>query len=74
MLPMHWGLFQLAPHAWTEPIERALVAADAARTVIVTPRPGGSIEPEAPPASARWWPSVPWVDAAKDPIKSTKVD
>ena len=23
MLPMHWGLFTLASHGWTEPIERA---------------------------------------------------
>jgi L-ascorbate metabolism protein UlaG (beta-lactamase superfamily) len=74
MLPMHWGLFQLAPHAWTEPIERAVAAAGSAGTVIVMPRPGGSIEPEAPPAAARWWPAVPWVDATKDPIRSTKVD
>ena len=26
MLPVHWGLFTLAYHGWTEPIERARVA------------------------------------------------
>jgi L-ascorbate metabolism protein UlaG (beta-lactamase superfamily) len=74
LLPMHWGLLQLAPHGWTEPIERALAAGKAAGAVIVTPRPGGSVEPEAPPAAARWWPPLPWVTAAQDPIRSTKVN
>ena len=27
MLPVHWGLFALASHGWTEPIERVLAAA-----------------------------------------------
>jgi L-ascorbate metabolism protein UlaG (beta-lactamase superfamily) len=30
MLPVHWGLFDLALHGWTEPMERVLVAARAA--------------------------------------------
>ncbi len=74
MLPMHWGLFTLAPHAWTEPIERAVAAGAAAGATIVTPRPGESIEPEAPPAVERWWPSLPWSTAAETPIVSTQVD
>jgi L-ascorbate metabolism protein UlaG (beta-lactamase superfamily) len=74
MLPMHWGLFKLAPHGWTEPIERAVVAGAAAGATIVTPRPGESIEPDAPPAVVRWWPSLPWVTAAEHPIVSTQVN
>jgi len=74
MLPMHWGLFKLAPHGWTEPIERALAAGEQVGTVIVTPKPGGSVEPEAPPPAARWWPAVPWLTAQQDPIRSTKVN
>ena len=27
LLPAHWGLFTLAYHAWTEPIDRVLAAA-----------------------------------------------
>ena len=27
MLPVHWALFTLAMHAWTEPVERATIAA-----------------------------------------------
>jgi L-ascorbate metabolism protein UlaG (beta-lactamase superfamily) len=74
MLPMHWGLFSLAPHAWTEPIERAVAAGAAAGATIVTPRPGESIEPESPPAVVRWWPQVPWSPAAETPIVSTQVN
>ena len=27
MIPVHWGLLQLAHHSWTEPVERVLAAA-----------------------------------------------
>ena len=74
MLPMHWGLFKLAPHGWTEPIERAVAAGAAAGATIVTPMPGESIEPEPPPAVTHWWPQLPWSTAAETPIKSTQVD
>ena len=74
LLPVHWGLFNLAMHGWTEPIERALVAADAAHATLLTPRPGQAVEPEAPPARERWWPDVAWQTAAEHPIVSTKVD
>jgi L-ascorbate metabolism protein UlaG (beta-lactamase superfamily) len=74
MLPMHWGLFQLAPHAWTEPIERAVAAGTASGATIVTPRPGESVEPETSPAVVRWWPSLRWSTAAETPIVSTQVN
>jgi len=74
MLPMHWGLFTLAPHAWTEPIERAVAAGTSAGATILTPRPGESIEPEPPPPVVHWWPSLPWVTAAQDPIVSTQIN
>jgi L-ascorbate metabolism protein UlaG (beta-lactamase superfamily) len=74
MLPMHWGLFKLAPHGWTEPIERAVAAGAAAGATIVTPKPGESVEPETRPAVVRWWPSLPWVTAAEHPIVSTQVN
>jgi hypothetical protein len=74
MLPMHWGLFDLAYHGWTEPIERAIVAAQAAGVTLVAPRPGESFEPAAPPPIERWWPSLPWQSAAEHPVVSTQVD
>ncbi|WP_394836652.1 MBL fold metallo-hydrolase [Pendulispora rubella] len=73
MVPMHWGLFNLAYHGWTEPIERALAAADRAGVGIVTPKPGQSFEPVEPPARDRWWPDVPWRTAQEAPVVATQM-
>ena len=74
LLPIHWGLFQLAYHGWTEPIERTLVAAAAAGATVVVPRPGQSVEPGHAPALERWWPSLPWQSAQQHPIVSTQME
>ena len=68
MLPVHWGLFDLALHGWTEPVERVLAAAEGVR--VLTPRPGELAEPSTF-VSARWWPDVPWQTAAEAPVRST---
>ncbi len=74
MLPIHWGLFDLALHGWTEPIERVLVAAEAQQVRVLTPRPGQALEPaDAPPVEC-WWPDVPWQTAAQHPVVATKMD
>ncbi len=73
MLPVHWGKFALAYHAWTEPIERVLVAGVKAGATILIPKPGQSVEPEAPPAPEHWWPDLPWNTGAEDPIVSTAI-
>jgi L-ascorbate metabolism protein UlaG (beta-lactamase superfamily) len=77
LLPIHWGLFNLAYHGWTEPIERTLVAAAAAGVDVAAPRPGQSFEPDALGPGGlieRWWPEVPWRTADEYPIVSTNVD
>ncbi|PRQ05579.1 MBL fold metallo-hydrolase [Enhygromyxa salina] len=74
MLPIHWGLFDLAYHGWTEPIERTLIAAAAAGVVVAAPQPGQSFEPEALGPIERWWPAVLWRTAKEYPIVSTGVD
>jgi L-ascorbate metabolism protein UlaG (beta-lactamase superfamily) len=73
LLPVHWALFNLAFHAWTEPAERVLVAARDAKVKVVIPLPGQSVEPGALPAPARWWPRVPWRAAEEDPILATQM-
>jgi L-ascorbate metabolism protein UlaG (beta-lactamase superfamily) len=73
LLPIHWGLFRLAYHAWTEPMERVLAAAKQAGATVLAPRPGESVEPAAPPALTRWWPELPWVTGQQDPIRSTQM-
>ena len=73
LIPVHWGLFRLAPHGWTEPVERVLAAARCAGLPVITPRPGQTIEPTAlrPGDSSRWWPDAHWSDAAQTPIVAT---
>ena len=76
MIPVHWGLFDLALHPWTEPIERTLVAAEAAGITVASPRPGDSVVPELERATAagerdRWWPAVAWRTAAEAPVVSS---
>ena len=73
MLPIHWGLFDLAYHGWTEPMERVLAAAEREGVTVLAPRPGASVEPEAAPALERWWPSIPWRTGAEDPIVATRM-
>ncbi|MGL4744817.1 MAG: MBL fold metallo-hydrolase [Dermatophilaceae bacterium] len=55
VLPIHWCTFSLAPHPWAEPIERLLVAAEAAGVPVAVPRPGDRVDAAAPPARDPWW-------------------
>ncbi|WP_197526005.1 MBL fold metallo-hydrolase [Gemmatimonas aurantiaca] len=71
LLPVHWGLFDLALHGWTEPIERVFVAAQAAQVTLAMPQPGAMIEPTAMGVQPRWWPEVPWVPSNKAPVISS---
>jgi L-ascorbate metabolism protein UlaG (beta-lactamase superfamily) len=40
MMPIHWGLFDLALHAWRQPIERLVEIADAEGMKLWSPEPG----------------------------------
>ena len=76
LVPVHWGTFDLALHGWTEPAERALVAAEAAGVPVAVPRPGAFVEPlaEADRRAAgaeRWWPALAWETAAEAPVTSS---
>ncbi len=74
MIPVHWGLFDLATHGWTEPVERVLAAARNRGVTVVTPRPGESIEPGALKPSTRWWPALAWETAEQAPVVSSHLD
>ena len=73
LLPVHWGLFRLAHHGWTEPVERVLAAAHCTDLTVFTPRPGASVEPTSPRPedSQRWWPATPWATREQKPIVAT---
>ncbi len=55
LIPIHWGAFTLAPHSWTDPIERIVYACEQNGIELITPRIGetvvlGKYEPK-----AKWW-------------------
>lgn len=55
LLPIHWGGFSLSLHAWREPLERLMAAADPAIDRIATPRPGEGWRLADDPPAERWW-------------------
>jgi L-ascorbate metabolism protein UlaG (beta-lactamase superfamily) len=73
MMPVHWGLFDLAMHGWTEPVERVLVSANERNVLVATPQLGESFEPlhGGGLPTQRWWPELPWDSAEAAPIIST---
>jgi L-ascorbate metabolism protein UlaG (beta-lactamase superfamily) len=54
-VPTHWGTFNLAFHAWNEPIERLFTAAQKSNVNIVVPKPGQSFGPETQQLAEPWW-------------------
>ncbi|MDF2700872.1 MAG: hypothetical protein K0Q49_2435 [Haloplasmataceae bacterium] len=57
MMLMHWGAFTLANHGWSEPVERALVAAKKSDVNLITPEIGETVKLEkniSLPISS-WW-------------------
>ncbi|MFF2851078.1 MBL fold metallo-hydrolase [Streptomyces sp. NPDC058001] len=61
MMPIHWGTFNLAPHAWADPGEGTVAAGRALSTKIALPRPGEPFEPAADslPQDLWWRPVAP---------------
>jgi L-ascorbate metabolism protein UlaG (beta-lactamase superfamily) len=54
-LPVHWGTFNLAIHAWDEPAETLLRLAPARGAHLVMPRLGEAVEPSRAEQVTPWW-------------------
>ena len=56
IMPIHWGAFGLAPHSWTEPIERVTKRASELNLPITTPQIGEPVvlNKENHPNN-KWW-------------------
>jgi L-ascorbate metabolism protein UlaG (beta-lactamase superfamily) len=54
MMPIHWGTFNLAPHAWYEPIEKLLDYAKEKQIKLFVPEPGKPTEVKEEYVSS-WW-------------------
>ncbi len=55
LLPVHWGKFSLAMHAWDEPIERVLARARELEVNVVTPMIGEVLQVTEPNTTTPWW-------------------
>ncbi|MEO8124820.1 MAG: MBL fold metallo-hydrolase [Burkholderiales bacterium] len=57
-LPVHWGTFSLALHAWDEPAESLLALGPPRGARLVMPRLGEAMEPAHSPPVTPWWRGV----------------
>ena len=58
LMPVHWGTFDLALHAWDQPVERLVARAEATGVRLVTPRLGRPVEPVRVERVDPWWRDV----------------
>jgi L-ascorbate metabolism protein UlaG (beta-lactamase superfamily) len=57
-LPVHWGTFSLAMHAWDEPAETLLARGSKRGVKLVMPRLGEPVEPVHVERVSPWWRAV----------------
>jgi L-ascorbate metabolism protein UlaG (beta-lactamase superfamily) len=58
LMPVHWGTFNLAIHAWDEPAETLFTQAAEQRVSLLMPRLGAPVEPRHWEGNVPWWRSV----------------
>ena len=55
LLPVHWGKFSLALHAWDDPIQRLIRKAEEMGQVVTTPMIGEPILVNQYYPNKKWW-------------------
>jgi L-ascorbate metabolism protein UlaG (beta-lactamase superfamily) len=55
LVPVHWCTFNLAFHAWSEPIDRLWREAKARGVAFAVPRPGQRVDVDDPEPLDNWW-------------------
>lgn len=68
-LPVHWGTFNLAIHAWDEPAEQ-LVKLAPTDAPLIMPRLGQPIEPGHVQSVDPWWREVEETEAGPAPVEA----
>jgi L-ascorbate metabolism protein UlaG (beta-lactamase superfamily) len=66
-LPIHWGTFSLAMHAWDEPAETLLELGPKAGAQLLMPRLGEPVEPTHVDGLEAWWRAVDTAPVAGEP-------
>ena len=69
-LPVHWGTFSLALHAWDEPAETLLALAPKQGAQLVMPRLGEPVEPSRAEVVTPWWREVDARQRGKAPVEN----
>ena len=57
-VPIHWGMFDLSLHTWSEPIENSYKIAKEKRIPIIIPKFGEIFSKETPQSFPLWWETV----------------
>jgi L-ascorbate metabolism protein UlaG (beta-lactamase superfamily) len=68
LLPVHWGTFSLAMHAWDDPAETLLALAPERGVRLVMPRLGEPAEPARVELATPWWRSVDRLRRGQAPV------
>lgn len=72
-LPVHWGTFSLALHAWDEPVETLLELAPKTNAQLVMPRLGEPVEPSRVDSVTPWWRGVDVAKPGGKPVAAEPV-
>lgn len=68
LLPVHWGTFNLAIHAWDEPAETLLRLAPERNAQLVMPMLGETVEPARAAPVKPWWREITALEAGGPPM------
>lgn len=58
LIPVHWGTFNLAPHPWSEPVERLMTAAAEHGVEVAVPKPGERVDAADERQADPWWRAI----------------
>ena len=72
-LPVHWGTFSLAMHAWDQPAEGLLELSGESHARLIMPRLGEPVEPALATGGVNpWWRSVDSVESPPDALSDER--
>jgi L-ascorbate metabolism protein UlaG (beta-lactamase superfamily) len=72
LLPVHWGTFSLAVHAWDDPVEQLVALAPRHGARLVIPRLGEAVEPARAGRVDPWWRAIAALERRDDPVEPAR--
>jgi len=73
LLPVHWGTFSLAMHAWDEPAETLLRLGAAYGAQLLMPKLGEPMEPTHVDRVLPWWRGVDLAEPSKGTVEKAEL-